>query len=140
MEIAVPYDRAREAIGALRDLFQRTRNYPLLPLHIRCSPRSRHWLSPAYEREVCWIEFWQYPRSDRLFEDIHALMKPLHYRFHWGKETTADRNYIRAEYERWNDFEQLRHEWDPRGIFLNSYLAEFFPPSETQGASLTTAR
>jgi L-gulonolactone oxidase len=126
MEIAVPYDRAREAIDALRDLFRHTRAYPILPLHIRCSPRSALWLSPAFERDVCWIEFWQYPRSDRLFREVHALMKPLQYRFHWGKETRADREYISRQYERWDDFAQLRQEWDPRGVFLNQYLEAFF--------------
>ena len=140
LEIAVPYDRAPAAISALRDMFRTTRKFPLLPVHIRCSPRSRLWLSPAYGREVCWIEFWQYPRSDRLLTDIHALMKPLQYRFHWGKESPADRDYIRGQYERWNDFERLRQEWDPRGTFLNSYLDGFFATPKTEAAAIMPAR
>jgi nucleoside-diphosphate-sugar epimerase/FAD/FMN-containing dehydrogenase len=126
MEIAVPYDCAQEALAALRDHFSRRRQYPLLPVHIRCSPRSPLWLSPAHGREVCWIEVWQYPPSDSLFDEIHELMKPFRYRFHWGKETRADEGYIRRQYERWDDFVRLREEWDPTGMFLNSYLESFF--------------
>jgi L-gulono-1,4-lactone dehydrogenase len=140
MEIAVPYDQARAAIAALRDLFRRTRKYPLLPLHIRCSPRSRHWLSPAYDRDVCWIELWQYPRSDRRLAEIHELMKPLRYRFHWGKETRADADYISGQYERWDDFVQLRHDWDPRGIFLNPYLDAFFSTRKSLPAPVMNPR
>jgi L-gulonolactone oxidase len=127
MEIAVAHHHARAAIGALRSHFMRTRQYPLLPIHIRCSPRSALWLSPAYQRDVCWLEFWQYPRSNDAFRQIHELLKPFQYRCHWGKECHADRDYVRQQYDRWEDFAQLRREWDPGGLFLNRYLESFFP-------------
>ncbi len=75
---------------------------------------------------MCWLEFLQYPRSDEAFRRIHELMAPFQYRFHWGKETRADREYARRQYARWDDFARLRDEWDPGGMFLNGYLESFF--------------
>ncbi|HEY2016968.1 MAG TPA: D-arabinono-1,4-lactone oxidase, partial [Bryobacteraceae bacterium] len=127
MEIAIPYEQARQALTLLRDHFRKTQRYPLLPVHIRCSPQSDLWLSPAYKRKVCWLEFSSYPRTEPLFKEIHELMKPFRYRFHWGKETAANREYIREQYENWAAFARLRTDWDPNGMFLNQYLEAFFP-------------
>ena len=133
MELAVSYDEARAAITALRNHFRTTRRYPLLPIHIRCSPASDHWLSPSYKRRVCWFEFWVYPHPNSLSkEEIHELLKPFHYRFHWGKETHVDPAYIRPQYDRWEDFSRLRQQWDPAGMFLNEYLESFFPALDRQ--------
>jgi FAD/FMN-containing dehydrogenase len=126
MEIAIPYEQAHTAISAVRKHFVTTQKYPLMPIHIRCSSRSDLWLSPAHKRDVCWLEFYQYPSSDTLFQRVHEVLQPFRYRFHWGKETRADRDYIKQQYERWDDFVQLREEWDPKGLFLNRYLESFF--------------
>jgi nucleoside-diphosphate-sugar epimerase/FAD/FMN-containing dehydrogenase len=132
IEIAIPYEQAHKAIALLRSHFLTTQKYPLLPIHIRCSSRSGLWLSPTYKRDVCWLEFWLYPRSDNLSkQQIHELLEPFHYRFHWGKETHAGREYINRQYERWDDFLRLREEWDPTGMFLNSYLEPFFCRNDT---------
>ena len=133
MEIAIPYEQARAAITVVRNHFLATQKFPLMPIHIRCVARSDQWLSPAYERDVCWLEFWQYPRSDSLFKQIHELLAPFNYRFHWGKETRADQAYIRQQYEKWDDFVRLREEWDPKGMFLNSYLESLFGGKATAG-------
>ena len=136
MELAIRYEDAGAAIAALRNYFAKTKHYPLMPIHIRCSSRSSHWLSPAYERDVCWFEFWQYPRSETRFAEIHELMKQFCYRFHWGKETRAGRDYIRAQYTRWDDFVALRQDWDPGGVFLNEYMASFLcEPGIAEGAT-----
>lgn len=130
MELAVRYEQATAALRALRDHFSTTRRYPLLPIHIRCASRSGQWMSPAYERDVCYFDFWQYPRSDAAFQEIYDVMDRFECRFHWGKETPADRQTIKARYPRWDDFARLRQEWDPRGVFLNAYMASFLgePP------------
>jgi L-gulonolactone oxidase len=137
MEVALPYEQAPAAIGLLRTHFQTTRTFPLMPIHIRSSARSDLWLSPAYGRDVVWLECWQYPRSATLFDQIHQLLRPFHYRFHWGKETRAERDYIKGQYERWDDFVRLREEWDPNGVFLNDYLESFFCQSDSWGAGQT---
>ena len=134
MELAIPYDRAPAVIELLRAHFRRTGRYPLMPMHIRCSAGSSSWLSPAYKRDVCWFEFWEQPGEGFLTE-IHELLKPLGYRFHWGKQARADRAYIRQQYERWDDFIALRREWDPQGMFLNTYTEAFLVAAEDTLAS-----
>jgi len=130
MEMAIPYRNSGEALNLLREFFAKTGKFPLLPVHIRCSPKSSAWMSPAYERDVCWLEFTSYPRSDDLFSQMHALLAPFGYRSHWGKETAADKQYLQSQYEKWNDFVQLRQAWDPHDMFLNSYLAAFLQDSD----------
>lgn len=129
MEVAVPYERAPAAIAALRNHFLTTGKYPLIPIHIRCSARSSLWLSPAYKRDTCFLEFWQFPAAEHHFADVHRLLAPFGYRFHWGKDTRADPFYIQQQYERWDDFVALREQWDPTGMFLNEYLQGFFSKS-----------
>jgi L-gulonolactone oxidase len=128
MEVAVPYDQAPAALGVLRQHFLATQEFPLMPIHVRCTTRSDFWLSPAHGQDVCFLEFWQYPAAEDYFTRIHELLAPFRYRFHWGKATRADRSYIERLYERWHDFARLREEWDPDGIFLNQYLEGFFGP------------
>jgi L-gulonolactone oxidase len=128
-EAAVPYERAAEAIAALRETFTRRGLYPWLPLHIRCSPPSDCWLSPAYGGAVCWIEVWIFPPSDEATRAIHEALEPFDYRFHWGKASLVDRSDISERFPRWHDFDLLRRQWDPEGVFLNPYLENFFGQS-----------
>lgn len=126
MELAVAYDDAAVALRAVRDHFRKTKRYPLLPVHIRCSRRSESWLSPAYRRDVCWIELWQFPPTDDFTDQIEALLEPWRYRFHWGKASRSSPDYIARQYDRWSDFLALRREWDPHGMFANDYLERYF--------------
>jgi L-gulono-1,4-lactone dehydrogenase len=128
-EAAVPYERAGEAIAALRETFTRRRRYPWLPIHIRCSPASECWLSPAYGGAVCWFQVWIFPPSDAAMGEIHEALQPFHYRFHWGKVSLVGRSEIRERFPHWDDFDRLRRQWDPDGVFLNPYLENFFGPS-----------
>jgi L-gulono-1,4-lactone dehydrogenase len=125
-ELAIPYEQAPAAIGMLCEHFRRTRRFPLLPIHIRCSRRSELWMSPTYERDVCWLEIWQYPQNAPLLGEISHLLEQFQYRFHWGKARAGDVRYIRQQYPKWNDFIELRRNWDPQGLFLNQYLTPFF--------------
>jgi L-gulonolactone oxidase len=128
-EVAVPYERAGEAIAALRETFTRRGRYPWFPIHIRCSPASDCWLSPAYGGAVCWIEFWTFPPPVEAMREIHEVLQPFHYRFHWGKASLVGRSEIRERFPHWDDFDLLRRQWDPDGVFLNPYLENFFGPS-----------
>jgi FAD/FMN-containing dehydrogenase len=126
MELAIPYAQAPKALGMLCEHFRKTKRFPLLPIHIRCSRRSELWMSPTYERDVCWLEVWQYPQNDSLLGEVGRLLEQFRYRFHWGKACAGDVHYIRQQYPRWNEFAELRRSWDPQGVFLNRYLTSFF--------------
>lgn len=124
-EVAIPYERAVEAIIALRESFTRRQRYPWFPLQIRCSPASDCWLSPAYDRPVCWIQVWMFPPSDEAMGEIHKVLEPFQYRSHWGKGPID----VRERYPHWDDFDELRRRWDPEGMFLNPYLESLFRAS-----------
>ncbi|RCJ29613.1 hypothetical protein A6770_21920 [Nostoc minutum NIES-26] len=128
MEIAIPYTQATAALTVLRNHFHQTQKYPNTYIHIRCAAKEDFWLSPAYKQDICWLGFWEYPYSGDFFEEIIELLKPFHFRCHWGKHISADREYLKQQYEKWDDFIQLHQELDPNGIFNNPYLDKFFNP------------
>ena len=61
--------------------------------------------------------------------EINEALQPFNYRFHWGKVSLMGRSEIRERYPHWDDFDRLRRQWDPDGVFLNPYLENFFGPS-----------
>jgi FAD/FMN-containing dehydrogenase len=60
--------------------------------------------------------------------EIHEALEPFHYRFHWGKASLVGPSEIRERFPRWDDFDRLRRQWDPDGVFLNPYLENLFGP------------
>jgi hypothetical protein len=136
MEIAVPYEKAGEALAVLRAHFLESRRFPLMPIHVRASKGGAQWLSPNYQRDVCWLELWQTPASEAMFKEVHTILARVPHRPHWGKETPATADDLRNQYDRWADFCRLRTEWDRGGVFLNGYLATFFEQrDEVPGAA-----
>ena len=126
MEIAIPYSQVRAALTVLRNHFHKTRKYPNIYIHIRCAAEEDFWLSPSYKQAICWLEFWEYPRTSEFFEEMVELLKPFNFRCHWGKQIVVNQEYLKQQYEKWHDFVQLRQEWDPKGMFSNPCLDKYF--------------
>jgi FAD/FMN-containing dehydrogenase len=126
MEIAIPYAQARAALTGLRDHFHKTQRYPITHIHLRCSAAEDFWLSPAYKQPVCWFEFWEYPRTGKYFQEMVAALKPFRFRCHWAKDIPVEPDYLKPQYEKWDDFVQLRQVWDPKGMFANPCLDRYF--------------
>ncbi|MCA9115027.1 MAG: FAD-binding protein, partial [Planctomycetaceae bacterium] len=126
IELAVPLESATTAMRTLREQFQSTSRYPFLGIRIRCSRQDAHWLSPAYQRDVCWINAF-HPRPAANFrQQLHQSLAPFGYRFHWGKNAFIDPEYLLEQYPRWDDFQQLRRARDPGGLLLNDTLQPLF--------------
>lgn len=128
MEIAIPYSQATNALTYLRNNFQKTQKFPSMSVHIRCSDSEDFWLSPAYGEPICWIEFWEYPRTGEFFTEMVEVLKRFRCRYHWGKQipTQVNLKYLKQQYEKWHDFIQLKKEWDSLDIFLNPCLERYF--------------
>ncbi|MEO1402383.1 MAG: D-arabinono-1,4-lactone oxidase [Cyanobacteria bacterium J06635_1] len=126
MEIAVPFDQAPAALQVLRNYFQQTRRYPNIFIRIRCSAADTFWLSPAYQRPTCWLDFCEYPYTGKFFRTVVELLRPFNIRCHWGKEIQLERTYLRQRYEKWDEFLRLRQAWDPQQMFSNERLDAFF--------------
>jgi FAD/FMN-containing dehydrogenase len=117
------------------------------------------WTSPAYGRNTCVISwgFYNYclyencttpaplgpDISEEFFEDwpwyeermigIHQILLKYGGRPHWGKLHVHNSRDIKDLYPRWNDFLQLKAQYDPNGKFTNAWSEKIFSFS---GASI----
>lgn len=86
------------------------------------------WLSPAYQQDCVAIHFsWvgMDKEIDRFLPTLEEALAPFNPRPHWGKMFTMAPADVRACYPRMPDFQTLLAEFDPRGKFLNDYLAKY---------------
>ncbi|MEM9905616.1 MAG: D-arabinono-1,4-lactone oxidase [Cyanobacteria bacterium P01_D01_bin.44] len=132
MEVAIPYDRACEALSRIRDHFHTTQRFPSMHIHLRCSAAEPFWLSPTCGQPICWIEFWEYPCTGKFFQEMIELLAPFNPRGHWGKQLPISVSpqltlHPTQQYKNWRDFMQLRQRWDPQGMFSNPYLDRMMP-------------
>ncbi|MEL6854692.1 MAG: FAD-binding protein [Cyanobacteria bacterium J06607_13] len=123
MEVAVPYHRAVEALATLRDYFARSQRYPCMHIHIRTQAAEPFWLSPTRGKPICWIEFWEYPRTGKFFAEMLQLLRPFDPVGHWGKQLPGPPS---EQYAHWQSFVAIKQAWDPNGRFANAYLDTLF--------------
>ncbi|ARV58023.1 hypothetical protein BZZ01_04675 [Nostocales cyanobacterium HT-58-2] len=126
IEIAIPYSQVCAALTVIRNHYHKTQKYPYIYIQIRCCAEEDFWLSPSYRQSICWLEFWEYPCTGKLFEEIIELLKPFNFRCHWGKEIPIDQEYLKQQYEKWHNFIQIRQEWDSKRMFSNPCLDKYF--------------
>jgi FAD/FMN-containing dehydrogenase len=128
LEYFVPFERGRDALGAMRELMLRSLPASVFPMEVRTVGAEPAWLSHSYERETVVIsvsgtpgtDYWPYLREvDRLLGEFEA-------RVHWGKLHFLTREQLLARYPRAGDFIELRRGLDPRGVFLNDHLRPLF--------------
>lgn len=127
MEVAIPYDQACEALAVIRDYFRTTQRFPSMHIHLRCEAAEPFWLSPTRGQPICWLEFWEYPRTGKFFREMIYLLTPLNPCGHWGKQLPLTVGQSPAlqlvhQYGKWKDFMKIQHQWDPKGMFMNTYL------------------
>ncbi|MEL6260393.1 MAG: FAD-binding protein [Cyanobacteria bacterium J06626_6] len=119
MEVAVPYKKAVTALATLRDYFGRSQRFPCMHIHIRTQAAEPFWLSPTRGQPICWLEFWEYPRTGKFFADMLRLLRPFDPVGHWGKQLPGP---PQQQYPHWEDFVALKQDWDREGRFSNAYL------------------
>jgi FAD/FMN-containing dehydrogenase len=114
-----------EAFSALRELCER---YPegVSPIQVRWQKGDGAYLSPQYERDTVAISVsaTRLPDSNVFLRKAHAVLMPFGARPHWGKMHYATPAEIAAAYPKLEEFKHVRAEFDPDGLFLNSYLRD----------------
>ncbi|EZH65141.1 FAD-binding oxidoreductase [Bacillaceae bacterium JMAK1] len=128
MEYAVPLEKLPQILAHIRTALH-TSNYNVhFPIEVRTVKADQLWLSPSYERSSAYIAFHMYSGTEfrPYFKAMEAIMDTFNGRPHWGKLHTKSSNQLRVLYPRFQDFLQLRDEFDPDQMFLNSYLRELF--------------
>ncbi|XP_078703659.1 L-gulono-1,4-lactone dehydrogenase-like [Branchiostoma floridae x Branchiostoma belcheri] len=150
IEIAIPYERCREAFQEIKDLIEEARKWqePYMCnqiIEVRFSRGESSYLSPLYlpklpERpkgeewrpDFMWIslnaydEGTAYRRFFLLTQNI--LIDKYGGRPHWGKQTYMSARQRGRCFPKFNDFVDERLKHDPTGMFVNSYLADAFLP------------
>lgn len=130
-ELWLPLEHTGEALRRLRALYA---GDPGAAGHfateLYAAPRSRSWLSPSNPGPALRINAFWYdrnpgdPRRD-VFPRLWSTFADLGYRLHWGKalplDAAASARYLAQQYPRWGDFQRVRAQLDPEGVFLSDY-------------------
>ena len=98
------------------------------PLECRWVAADDIWLSPAYQRDSAYIAAHMYKGMPYhgYFEAVEEVFQKYNGRPHWGKMHTQTAESLSKIYPKWNEFQALRQELDPNGIFLNPYVKRIF--------------
>jgi FAD-linked oxidoreductase len=145
MEYNIPAEHAVAAINEIQACIEQHQFRVHFPLECRFVHSDDIWLSPAYQRESCYLAVHMYkgmPYQD-YFSHIEEIFKRYQGRPHWGKMHTRTAGELAELYPRWHDFRLVRAQLDPQGMFLNDYLRSLFdadtPVSSETGISASTA-
>jgi xylitol oxidase len=65
--------------------------------------------------------------------ELEERLAPLRPRPHWGKIFTTDPAVLRAEYPRFQEFQDLVRRHDPSGTFRNAWSASIVGDLEGRG-------
>ena len=132
-EIAVPADRAVEALDILR---RQVRERGLAVGHlveIRFVKADRLMMSNSYACDTCQITLMMaYRDFDAVIEPYFAayeseLRDRMQARPHWGKHFYADGKQLRAVLPKYDDFVRIRDRLDPGRVFSNDFTRQVLP-------------
>jgi FAD/FMN-containing dehydrogenase len=128
MEYSVPAAAGPECFRAVRARMKSRWPDVVWPVEYRTLASDSAWLSTAHGRESVAISLHQDARldADAFFADCEPILAEHGGRPHWGKLHWRRASDLAALYPRFADFQSLRRELDPRGVFANAYLRELF--------------
>jgi xylitol oxidase len=123
-EYFVPRKNAVDAILAISKLKDRVGPH-ILTSEIRTIEADDLWMSPCYKQPSVAIHFtWkqEIPEVMALLPVIERELAPFNVRPHWGKLFTITREQLRSRYEKFDDFQHMLADYDPKGKFRNAFL------------------
>jgi alditol oxidase len=123
-EYFVPRQRGYEAILAVEQLRDRITPH-LFVTELRTIDADDLWMSTCYHRPSMTIHFtWkpEWPAVRALLPMIEEKLAPFDARPHWAKLFTVQPSGFRTFYEKLNDYQALRQQYDPGGKFRNEFL------------------
>lgn len=127
-EYAVPVENAPNAVRALRKLIMDEGYSDTILVEVRFVAGDDIMLSPCHAGPVCYIGGYIFDESNvtDFFQKYERLMKSFGGRPHWGKHLTLSRQEARDMYRSFDDFNGIRKQLDPRGIFVNNFIRNIF--------------
>lgn len=128
MEYTVPADRGLECLEEVTTTIRRSGINVFFPIEFRYTAADDCWLSPFHQRDGASISVHQYHKQD--YRPLFRLVEPIFWKYqgrpHWGKLHTLTAKNLRLLYPRFDDFQRLRRQLDPRDRFLNAHARALF--------------
>ena len=122
MEYALPAEHGTTCMKEVRDRILRhhRQNVGWRVLY-RTVAADDAWLSPAYGRDTVTISLHQNASLPfhAYFADIEPIFRACAGRPHWGKKHSLTAESLRPLYPGWEQFQQIRKDLDPRGVFFS---------------------
>ena len=128
MEYNLPADQFPAALREIKEAIETFSFKVHFPLECRFVKGDDIWISPAHGRDSAYIAVHSYKGMPykEYFGAMEAIFKKYNGRPHWGKMHNRTAEELKELYPKWEDFQNLRRELDPTGIFLNGYMKEVF--------------
>lgn len=120
---AIPYAAMPDVLREIDAWINRSGARIAFPVEVRFAAPEDLWLSTAYGRASAYVAVHQFHRvaHQDYFAAVQDIMRAYDGRPHWGKLHTLDASYFAQHYPRLPDFNRVRAEHDPNGLFLNPY-------------------
>lgn len=127
-EYAIPVEKAADAVQALTSLIKESGYLDLILVEVRFVAQDDIMLSPSHDRPVCYVGGYIFGKLNArdFFQNFEQLMKKKGGRPHWGKHLTLSQQEARRLYPKFDRFNDIRKEVDPKGIFANDFIHNLF--------------
>jgi FAD-linked oxidoreductase len=128
MEYNLPREAFPEVVRQMEARMAKERFRVHFPIECRFVAADDIPLSPAYGRESAYIAVHMYQGMpyQEFFQAMEEIFLAYEGRPHWGKMHTLNAQELSRRYPRWEQFQAIRQQMDPDGIFLNPYLENLF--------------
>jgi len=128
MEYELPAERGPDALRELAEHIERRHVLVHFPVEYRYVAADDIWLSPFYQRDSVAISVHQYVgmAHQEYFAAAEAIFRNHGGRPHWGKMHSLAAPELAGLYPRWDDFQRVRRQLDPKGMFSNALLRRWF--------------
>lgn len=128
MEYNIPAEHMSAVLSEIQECIEQYQFRVHFPVECRFVHADDIWLSPAYQRDSAYIAVHMYRGMpyQSYFRGIEEIFKRYNGRPHWGKLHTRTAAELSTLYPRWQDFQRIRADLDPQGMFLNGYLRALF--------------
>jgi L-gulonolactone oxidase len=127
-EYAIDRKHAAEAIDRTRRMVEVASYRVNFPLEVRFVAGDDIPMSPCFGRDSCYIGAYvsSLDWAPGYFAEFQDLMRDYGGRPHWGKTFHRTADELRELYPRYDEFNRLRKECDPHGIFRNRFVERVF--------------
>lgn len=125
-EWAIPYATLYDVLRDIDAWINRSGARISFPIEVRFAAAENPWLSTAYGRASAYVAVHQFHRiaHQEYFAAVQDIMRAHGGRPHWGKMHDLDATYLAQHYPRMGDFNRVRAEYDPTGLFSNPYTTQ----------------